>query len=112
MFKRSNLFPDLTTYRIFINKFILDVYIAIQRGLSRMSDQLLIESGIGHIINKKNKCTVSRASKNVTVVLSAYNEETSIGSIILLTRLYADKVIVVDDASSDQTAEIAKKSWG
>ncbi len=110
MFKRSNLFPDLTTYRIFINKFILDVYIAIQRGLSRMSDQLLIESGIGHIINKKNKCTVSRASKNVTVVLSAYNEETSIGSIILLTRLYADKVIVVDDASSDQTAEIAKKA--
>jgi len=110
MFKRSNLFPDLTTFRIFINKFTLNVYIAIQRGLSRMSDQLLMENGIGPIINKRNKCTVSRASKNVTVVLSAYNEETSIGSIILLTRLYADRVIVIDDASSDQTAEIAKKA--
>lgn len=75
-----------------------------------MSDQLLVESGIGPIINKQNKCTISRVSKNVTVVLSAYNEETSIGSIILLTRLYADRVIVVDDASSDQTAEIAKKA--
>jgi len=75
-----------------------------------MSDQLLMESGTGPIINKRNKCTVSRASKNVTVVLSAYNEETSIGSIILLTRLYADRVIVVDDASSDQTADIAKKA--
>lgn len=75
-----------------------------------MSDQLLMESGTGPIINKRNKYTVSRASKNVTVVLSAYNEETSIGSIILLTRLYADRVIVVDDASSDQTADIAKKA--
>lgn len=75
-----------------------------------MSDQLLMKSGTGPIINKRNKCTISRASKNVTVVLSAYNEETSIGSIVLLTRLYADRVILVDDASSDQTAEIAKKA--
>ncbi len=74
-----------------------------------MSDQLLMKSGTGPIINKRN-CTISRASKNVTVVLSAYNEETSIGSIVLLTRLYADRVILVDDASSDQTAEIAKKA--
>ncbi|HII93385.1 MAG TPA: glycosyltransferase family 2 protein [Methanosarcina sp.] len=75
-----------------------------------MSDQLLMEIGTGSIINKRNKCTISRASKNVIVVFSAYNEETSIGSIILLTRLYADRVIMVDDASSDQTAEIAKKA--
>ncbi len=75
-----------------------------------MSDQLLIENGIKLTINNKNKCTVGRASKNVTVVLSAYNEETSIGSAILLTKLYADRVIVVDDASSDRTAEIAKKA--
>lgn len=110
MFKRSNFFPDLTTFRIFIYKLTLNIYIDIHWGLSRMSDQLLMESGTGPIINKRNKCTVSRASKNVTVVLSAYNEETSIGSIILLTRLYADRVIVVDDASSDQTADIAKKA--
>ncbi|WP_292389063.1 glycosyltransferase family 2 protein [Methanosarcina sp. UBA5] len=75
-----------------------------------MSDQLLMGNSTEPIINKINKCTISRASKNVTVVLSAYNEETSIGSIILLTRLYADRVIVVDDASLDKTAEIAKKA--
>lgn len=75
-----------------------------------MRDQLLMESGTGPIINKRTKCTISRDSKNVTVVLSAYNEEMSIGSIILLTRIYADRVIVVDDASSDQTAKISKKA--
>lgn len=75
-----------------------------------MSNQLLVGNGTEPILNKRNKCTVDKASKNVTVVLSTYNEETSIGSSILLSKLYADRVIVIDDASSDQTAEIAKKA--
>lgn len=75
-----------------------------------MSNQSLVGNGIKSTINKRNKCTVGKASKNVTVVLSTYNEETSIGSITLLSKLYADRVIVVDDVSSDQTAEIAKKA--
>lgn len=75
-----------------------------------MSNQLFMGNGTQSTLQKKNKCAVGRASKNVTAVLSAYNEEGSIGSIILLTRLYADRVIVVDDASSDRTADIAKKA--
>lgn len=41
------------------------------------------------------------------MILAAYNEEVSIGSVVLLARRYADRVIVVDDGSSDRTAEIA-----
>lgn len=80
------------------------------RGSSRMSNQLLMGKGTEPIMTKRSKCTVGKVSKNITVVLSAYNEEVSIGSTILLARLYANKVIVVDDASSDRTAEIAKKA--
>ncbi len=43
----------------------------------------------------------------VIVALPAYNEEKYIGSLVLLAKRYADKVIVVDDGSTDGTAEIA-----
>src|SRR5665647_1432673 len=52
----------------------------------------------------------STSPQHITVILPAYNEEVSIGSVVHLTRFYADKVIVVDDGSSDRTAEIARKA--
>ena len=65
------------------------------------------ELGIGDC----SQCTIQNGyscsdtvSQQITVILPAYNEEVSIGSMVLLTRLYADKVIVVDDGSSDRTA--------
>jgi glycosyltransferase involved in cell wall biosynthesis len=46
--------------------------------------------------------------KGLCAVLPAYNEELSIGSVVLRTRQYVDRVIVVDDGSSDRTSGIAK----
>lgn len=44
---------------------------------------------------------------HVIVAVPAYNEETSIGSVVLRSRKYAHKVIVIDDGSHDKTSEIA-----
>lgn len=44
----------------------------------------------------------------ITAIIPAYNEEKSIGSIILATQKYVNEVIVVDDGSQDQTREIAE----
>ena len=46
--------------------------------------------------------------KNVTIILPAYNEEISIGSVILRTKQHADRIIVVDDGSTDNTVKVAE----
>ncbi len=48
--------------------------------------------------------------KAVVIVIPAYNEERFIGSVVLKALRYAKTVIVVDDGSTDDTAEIAKAS--
>ena len=42
----------------------------------------------------------------ITALLPAYNERLR-GSVVLRTRAYADRVVVIDDGSSDHTAEVA-----
>lgn len=44
----------------------------------------------------------------LTAILPAYNEELCISGIILGSQKYVDKVIVVDDGSTDNTVEISK----
>jgi len=44
----------------------------------------------------------------IVVAIPAYNEEISIGSVVLRSLKYADKVIVINDGSKDKTSEIAK----
>jgi glycosyltransferase involved in cell wall biosynthesis len=46
--------------------------------------------------------------KGLIAVIPAYNEELFIGSVVLRTRQYVERIIVVDDGSSDRTSEIAK----
>ncbi|RQW81452.1 MAG: glycosyltransferase family 2 protein [Methanothrix sp.] len=45
--------------------------------------------------------------REITAILPAFNEEISIGSIVLRTKQYVDRIIVIDDGSSDHTAEVA-----
>ncbi len=44
----------------------------------------------------------------ITAIIPALNEEVSIGSIVLKTKKHVDQVIVIDDGSTDDTAEIAR----
>ncbi len=44
----------------------------------------------------------------ITAILPAYNEEVSIGSIVISTLKYVDNVFVIDDGSADNTSEIAE----
>ncbi|OEU41926.1 dolichyl-phosphate mannose synthase [Methanosarcina sp. Ant1] len=76
-----------------------------------MNKELLMGKNAQSISKKEeNPCKRGTAPQNITVVLPAYNEEVSIGSIVLLTRFYADNVIVVDDGSVDRTTEVARKA--
>ncbi len=47
---------------------------------------------------------------SIIAIIPALNEEVSIGSIVLKTKDYVDKVIVIDDGSTDNTADIAKRA--
>jgi glycosyltransferase involved in cell wall biosynthesis len=44
----------------------------------------------------------------VTAIIPAYNEEKTIGSVVIGASQHANRIIVVDDGSQDATAEIAK----
>jgi glycosyltransferase involved in cell wall biosynthesis len=46
--------------------------------------------------------------KGLIIVIPAYNEEVALGSVVLQARQFAEKVIVVDDGSVDNTAAVAK----
>jgi glycosyltransferase involved in cell wall biosynthesis len=75
-----------------------------------MENKVLVGKSVQHMIKKEKNPCKGGTPQNITVILPAYNEELSIGSIALLTRFYADNVIVVDDGSADRTAEIAKNA--
>lgn len=49
-----------------------------------------------------------RQGARVVAVIPAYNEESTIGSVVLVSLLHTGQVIVVDDGSTDNTAAVAK----
>jgi glycosyltransferase involved in cell wall biosynthesis len=50
----------------------------------------------------------SASGRTIAVVIPAYNEERFIGSLVIETLQIVDRVIVVDDGSSDRTAAVAR----
>jgi glycosyltransferase involved in cell wall biosynthesis len=47
---------------------------------------------------------------DIVAVIPAYNEELTIGSVVVLTARTASKILVVDDGSVDRTSEIASRA--
>lgn len=73
-----------------------------------MSEELHMGNSSQGIIQGENLRAKDTAPPNVTVILPVYNEEISVGSVILQAIKFAKKIIVVDNASSDNTAEVAE----
>ena len=61
-----------------------------------------------HKYHFDNKNEDNESSQYITAIIPAYNEQVSIGSMVLKTQMYVNRVIVVDDGSVDKTSEIAK----
>ena len=62
------------------------------------------------ILVKETDCKKIKKTIDIQTlaIIPCYNEETTVGSIILKTKRYVDKVLVIDDGSIDETAKIAK----
>lgn len=52
----------------------------------------------------------SRQYKSKIVAIPAYNEAQTIGNVVKNSLMFADKVVVCDDGSTDDTAKIAKQN--
>jgi len=52
---------------------------------------------------------IDTTTKSILVCIPAYNEEKNIAKVIIDTKKYADKIIVIDDGSTDYTPQIAQE---
>ncbi len=75
-----------------------------------MSSESSVSNKYEYVTLSNYSQTMRTTTQQISVILPAYNEEIPIGSMVHLTKLYADKVIVVDDGSLDRTAEVAKNA--
>ena len=73
-----------------------------------MSEELCMSISSQSITLNENPRSTGTAPQNITVILLTYNEEVSIGSAILRAKKHFRRVIVVDDASSDHTVDVAE----
>ena len=50
------------------------------------------------------------SSNHVVVIIPAFNEERFIASVVLLARKHAERIIVIDDGSTDRTVTLAQQA--
>ncbi|MDO8726854.1 MAG: glycosyltransferase family 2 protein [Candidatus Methanoperedens sp.] len=102
---------------------ITDTHIDFRAFSRKCFDHLITEGNILTTIHEKGLKVIevqigSNGSKDqqsqgttrkfTIAAMPAYNEERSIAKMVLLSRKYADMVVVVDDGSTDSTADIAQ----
>jgi glycosyltransferase involved in cell wall biosynthesis len=75
-----------------------------------MSSELSVSDRPECILWSDHSQTMGTTIQQISVILPVYSEEISVGSVIHHTKLYADKVIVVDDSIWNCTADIARKA--
>ena len=59
-------------------------------------------------MNSDNSQKSPEPLKKIIAIIPAYNEELAIGSVVIRTKQFVDKVIVIDDGSQDLTSVIAE----
>jgi len=57
---------------------------------------------------KTDTVQANGSAKKIIAIIPAYNEAVAIGSVVLRTKQFVDKVIVIDDGSKDLTSSIAE----
>ena len=58
----------------------------------------------------RDRSRMHSKNHNSLAVVPCYNEEATIGSVVLKAKRHVDKVLVVDDGSNDDTAKIAEEA--
>jgi glycosyltransferase involved in cell wall biosynthesis len=73
-----------------------------------------LETGLNGPVSSASKSVadppvpLGKAQQKIAVVVPAYNEEITIGSVVIGASKYCDRVYVVNDGSTDLTSETAK----
>lgn len=71
------------------------------------SDKSLLAHKAGFEEEKKMK---KPSHRRTLAIIPCWNEETTIGSVILKTKRFVNQVLVIDDGSNDETRTIAKEA--
>ncbi|MEF8849069.1 MAG: glycosyltransferase family 2 protein, partial [Candidatus Thermoplasmatota archaeon] len=79
---------------------------SILKHLARAKGELLEGEGLSSRMKPQK---TDKDIGGVLAVIPCYNEEATIGSVIVKARRYVDEILVVDDGSSDDTAGVAKE---